>query len=416
MIYSSLKLFTRPDAPPINDGAVATRNGIILSVGPVSKIVNKYPSHRIYRFDKAILLPGLVNLHTHLELPPLLDKIRAKTFSDWILSLINSKSSLANTTYEHATKNNIGTLISSGTTTVGDICTHSVSPEILKLCGMRAVIFHEIISMGHVEKNKERSMFNVQSSKEKQLSSLIHHGISPHTPYTVSEAILRQIKKSSENYRLKFCIHVAESKDEIRLLQGKKSGLEKLYNFANWDLAWAPKGSSSIEYLKTTGMLSSRLLAVHAVHTTDNDIKLLKKFKVSIAHCSRSNKETRVGRMPLKKFLDAGITVGLGTDSLASSPSLNMWDEMRYAYKIHKKDGITAKDIFHLATIGGAKALGMDRDIGTLEPGKRADLIVVPIPQKNTGDIYSDLLRETKSCIMSVVNGKIIYSDANFRR
>ena len=120
--------------------------------------------------------------------------------------------------------------------------------------------------------------------------------------------------------------------------------------------------------------------------------------------------------MQLKNFLDAGITVGLGTDSLASSPTLNMWDEMRYAYKIHKKDGITAKDIFHLATIGGAKALGMYKEVGTLEPGKKADLIVVPIPKKDTEDIYSDLLRETKSCMISVVNGKIIYSDANFRR
>ena len=113
--------------------------------------------------------------------------------------------------------------------------------------------------------------------------------------------------------------------------------------------------------------------------------------------------------MPLKKFLDAGITVGLGTDSLASSPTLNMWDEMRYAYQIHRRDGISAEDIFRLATIGGAKALGLDKEIGTLEPGKKADIIAVPLPKKNTGDLYSDLLRETKSCIMTMVNGKILH-------
>ena len=113
--------------------------------------------------------------------------------------------------------------------------------------------------------------------------------------------------------------------------------------------------------------------------------------------------------MPLKKFLDAGIPIGLGTDSLASSPSLNMWDEMRYAHRIHRRDGISAEDIFRLATIGGARALGLDQDIGTIEPGKKADIIAVPLPKKNTGDFYSDLLRETNSCIMSVVNGEIIY-------
>jgi 5-methylthioadenosine/S-adenosylhomocysteine deaminase len=115
--------------------------------------------------------------------------------------------------------------------------------------------------------------------------------------------------------------------------------------------------------------------------------------------------------MPLKKFLDAGITVGLGTDSLASVRTLNLWDEMRYAYRIHRRDGISAEDIFRVATIGGAKALGLNKDIGTIEPGKKADIIVVPLPKKNTGNLYNDLLRETKSCIMNMVNGKILYRE-----
>ena len=207
------------------------------------------------------------------------------------------------------------------------------------------------------------------------------------------------------------CMHIAESKDEIKLLKRKKSGLEKLYQFAKWDPAWAPAGKSSFDYLNRIGFLSPNLLAVHAVQVNDRDIALIKKSKTPIAHCPRSNYETHVGRMPLKKFLDAGITVGLGTDSLASSPSLSMWDEMRYALKIHKKDGITARDILGLATAGGAKALGLDKEIGSLEPGKKADLIAVPLPSKNTGDIYSDLIRETKSCIMTMVNGKIIWSE-----
>ena len=159
------------------------------------------------------------------------------------------------------------------------------------------------------------------------------HGLSPHSPYTVSEPALRSIRGLMQRKDIRLAMHIAESKDEIRLLQGKKSGFEKLYHLAGWDLSWAPRGNSSFEYLQRIGFLSPNLLAVHAVQVTDKDIELIKKSKVSVAHCPRSNKETHVGRMPLKKFLDAGITVGLGTDSLASSPSLNMWDEMRYAYK-----------------------------------------------------------------------------------
>ena len=115
-------------------------------------------------------------------------------------------------------------------------------------------------------------------------------------------------------------MHIAESIDETGLLQRKKSGLEKIYELAGWDLGWAPKGSSSFEYLDRIGFLSPRLLAVHAVQVTDPDIRRIKKGKVSVAHCPRSNNKLGVGRMPLKKFLDVGITVGLGTDSLASVP------------------------------------------------------------------------------------------------
>ena len=114
--------------------------------------------------------------------------------------------------------------------------------------------------------------------------------------------------------------------------------------------------------------------------------------------------------MNLKKFLDRGIVVGLGTDSLASSPSLNMWDEMRYALCVHRKYGVTAVEVLQAATIGGARALGLDESVGTLVPGKKADLIAVPLPTGNTGDLYSDLIRETKSGILTMVNGKILHS------
>jgi 5-methylthioadenosine/S-adenosylhomocysteine deaminase len=241
-------------------------------------------------------------------------------------------------------------------------------------------------------------------------SSLTKYGLSPHSPYTVAEDVLRHIMMQNER-SLPLAMHIAESKDEIKLLQRRRNSLEKLYQFANWELDRAPRGSSAFEYLGRIGFLSPRLLAVHCVQATENDIGLIRASKVSVAHCPRSNKELGVGRMPLKKFLDAGMTVGLGTDSLASVPTLNMWDEMRYAYRIHRRDGIAAEDIFRIATIGGAKALGLDKETGTIEPGKKADIIAVPFPRKNTGNLYNDLLRETKSCIMTMVNGKIIYRE-----
>ncbi len=405
MILISTKLLIKhPKAAPDNNGAIAISHGTILAVGPAEQIIKKYPGHRIDRLQNAVLLPGLINLHTHLELPPLLDAIRAGTFPDWLRNLVRAKKTLTPDDYAAAVRANIEALVSTGTTSVAEICTHGISPSLLKQSGLRAFVFHEIISMGTGFRGK-----GVEISKRAPNSGLIQNGLSPHTPYTVSEAVLRQIKKSVEKHKMKLSMHVAESKDELRLLQRKRGGLDRLYQAAGWDKAWAPSAGSPFVYLKKLRLLSPDFLAVHAVQATNDDIRILKKSRTPVAHCSRSNKETGVGRMPLKKFLDAGITVGLGTDSLASSPSLNMWDEMRYALQIHRRDGVTAKDIFKLATIGGAKALGMGKEIGTLEPGKKADIIAVPLPKKNTGDIYSDLLRETKSSIMTMVDGKVLF-------
>jgi 5-methylthioadenosine/S-adenosylhomocysteine deaminase len=404
ILIASKLLSLDQDKPLLDNGAVVYRNGIILAVGPASKLISAYPGHQVNLLANAVLMPGLINVHAHLELPALLDRIRAKSFSDWIINLIRAKRGLSSKDYQSATWVNIKTLIKTGTTTVGEICTHGVSPALIRKSGLRAMVFFETITMSQHAENPPSPPF-VKGG----MGRLIQFGYSPHSPYTVSEPVLRALSRFSRKKNIRLAMHIAESKDETKLLQGKKSGLENLYRLAGWDLDSAPRDDSSVRYLNRIGFLSSNLLAVHTVQVTDKDIMLINKSNVSIAHCPRSNRETGVGKMPLKLFLDAGVIVGLGTDSLASSPNLNMWDEMRYAYRIHRSDGVSAEDIFRLATINGAKALGLDNEIGALEPGKKADIIAVPLPVKNTGDLYSDLLRETKSCIMTMVNGKILH-------
>ncbi len=412
MIITSAKLITcHSRATIFTDGAIVIKKGIIHAVGSMSNIMRQFSDKKVIHLQTAVLMPGLVNTHTHLELPALLDTIRSKTYPEWDLNLIAAKNKLDNKDNSKAALNNINALIQTGTTTVGEICTHGISPAFLKRSGLRSILYYEKINME--SKGNGRVTKNLLSPGKD--SVLVQSGLSPHSPYTVSESVLRNIRKAAQKRNIPLAMHIAESKDEIRLLQRKSSGLEKLYQFAGWDLDWAPIGLSSFEYLNRIGFLSPNLLAVHAVQVTDKDIGIMKKKKVSVAHCPRSNKVTGVGRMPLKLFLDAGITVGLGTDSLASAPTLNMWDEMRYAYRIYRHDGLTPKDIIFLATSGGARAMGMDKQIGSIAPGMKADLIAVALPAKNTGDLYSDLLRETKSCIMTIVNGKILYPRDAFK-
>jgi cytosine/adenosine deaminase-related metal-dependent hydrolase len=232
----------------------------------------------------------------------------------------------------------------------------------------------------------------------------------------VSEKALKAILRVAEMKRQRICMHVAETKEETRLLQRRKSGLEQLYTAAGWDIAWAPKDRSSFSYLQRISVLTPAFLAVHAVQADEQDVMIMKQSGAAVAHCPRSNRALKVGTMPLVKFLHAGIPVGLGTDSLASVASLNMWDEMRYASRVHRSSGVTTEDIVRMATLGGSQALGLDHEIGSLEPGKRADCIAVPLPGKDTGNLSSDLLRETKSCIMNMVNGNIIYLQRGAQR
>lgn len=395
----------------LHSSALLISRGVILAIGPAGRILKKHPGHPVVSLENAVLMPGLVNVHTHVELPPLLDVIRAKTFPEWVMNLIRIKKELAAGDYRIAAQQNIRTLVRTGTTTVGEICTHDISPALLKDSGLRAVIYRELISMAPASPGRglKPAATPLPLKGGHRPSSLIRFGLSPHAPYTVSEAALRTIKEMTSRRNDPLSMHVAESKDELRLLQGKRSGFDELYRIAGWQRAWAPSAESPFLYLKLLGLLSPSFLAVHAVQATDRDIALLKSTRTPVAHCPRSNRAAHAGRMPLRRFLDAGVTVGLGTDSLASAPSLSMWDEMRAALSLHRRDGVTARDILTLATRGGAKALGMGDLLGTLEPGKKADIIAISLPRRRTGDLFSDLLRETKNCIMCMVNGSILH-------
>ena len=403
MLITADKIVLQAERKEVHDGAVMIHAGKIIDVGRASQLIKRYPGHRLLRLHNALLMPDLVNVHAHLELPALMDRIRSANYHKWVLNLLASKKHLKPADYAAAAKTNIEVIVATGTTTVADISTHGASPAILGLHGLRAIIYREFISMDHAPR-----MPRIPAGLGPR-SPLVRFGISPHSPHTVSEDALATVQREALRTGISICMHVAETKDELSLLRGKESGLDDLYAAAGWDTAFAPRARSSFEYLRRTGILGPKFLAVHAVHVDDADIDIIKRSGAGIAHCPRSNHALGVGKMRLPRFLEAGIPVGLGTDSLASVRSLSLWDEMRYAYRVHRSSGITPGDIVRMATLGGAKALGMGREIGSIEPGKRADIIAVPLPKRDTGSLASDLLRETKSCIMTMVNGKIIY-------
>lgn len=388
---------------PIAHGAIVVEHGKIRAVGQARHLIRQFRHHRRVRFGKSALLPGLVNVHAHLELPPIRRRISANNYTDWVLELLRHRAALTREDYLRAANENTEELLHSGTTTVGEICSYNASPAAIQRSGMRSIIFHEIVSLRPEDPLPGLLPRSLPSTR------LVQHGLSPHSPHTTSEAVIAFLRPIARTRNLPLCMHVAEARGEGELLRGNPSALDRLYAAAGWERAWAPRGRSSFRYLARTGVLNERFLAVHAVHADAGDRSIIKRTGTAIAHCPRSNHALRVGTFPLKRFLDAGITVGLGTDSLASVDTLNLWDEMRFTLRLHRRDGVTARQVLQIATAGGAKALGLDKEIGTLAKGKQADLIVVPLPRRSTGDLCSDLLRETKSCSMTMVNGKILY-------
>jgi 5-methylthioadenosine/S-adenosylhomocysteine deaminase len=228
---------------------------------------------------------------------------------------------------------------------------------------------------------------------------LITAAIAPHAPYTVSEAHLREVRAFSDRTGAPVVTHVAETRKEVE------------------DIS-RDHGARPVEYLARIGFLSPRTVAAHTVHLTEGEISLLKQNGVGSVHNPQSNMKLASGVAPVPQMLRAGVALGLGTDGAASNNDLDMWEEIDTAAKLHKLSSndpkvVTAEEAFALATIGGARALHMDSDIGSLEEGKRADLVVVGLDslhQTPRYSVYSHLVYATKASDVRtvVIEGRVV--------
>jgi 5-methylthioadenosine/S-adenosylhomocysteine deaminase len=229
--------------------------------------------------------------------------------------------------------------------------------------------------------------------------SLITPAIAPHSPYTVSTQHLSEARSLADMFDVPLLMHVAEAPTETDYMA-------KTYQ------------SRTVAYLEKIGFLSPRLLGAHAVHVNEDEIAILKRRDVGIAHCPQSNMKLSSGAAPIPQMLKAGIRLGLGTDAAASNNDLDLWEEIDTAAKLHKLIAndptvVSASQAFEMATLGGARAIHLEKEIGSLEPGKRADLIVVDLDALHLTpmyNLYTTLVYSTKSSDVTdtIVNGRIL--------
>ncbi len=400
--------------PAIQDGALLIDGSRIRAVGPRMLLKKAHPELEWRDLGEAILLPGLVNVHTHLELGTLRDQVSPGcSFVDWVLSLVERKRGLTWDACSKATEDGITELIRSGTTCVGDVTSTGVSLPGLKASGLRGVVYREMIGPddSRAEEIAEIPFLHLEDMSEQARGSSLEVGISPHAPYSVSPRLFQLCRRMQQRLDLKAAIHIAESSAEIEYLRSGMGEIRtRLLPATGWDHILPPLlGTTPVGYLDGLGLLDSRCLLVHSVHLTEKDLEILSQGSAAVAHCPRSNAYLGVGRAPLKAFRDRKIPVGLGTDSLASTQTLSLWDEVRSAHEIHG-GLLSPPEWISMATTGGAQALGLDGEIGTIEPGKRADLAAVSL--NNPGaDPYEYLLHEAgpERVLLTMVNGRLLY-------
>ena len=403
------------DAPPIEDGEVAVENGLILAVR-----ARQTPASDCRDFGEAVLLPGLVNAHSHLEYTALRGFLEDVPFFPWIRALTAAKASLTAEDWLWSARLGALECAAAGITTLGDNTDAGVTMQVLSESGHRGIVYQELFGID----DREPTAPIMEALKLKiaahrlYASERVGVGVSPHALYTICPALFAAIHLYVAAEHLPTSIHIAESPAESALTERGEGPFAEMY--ARRGIIWRTPHRTPTEYACQMATLGVNTLAVHCIHQTDNDIKLVADSRAAIIHCPKSNAKLGAGIAPLSRWLRTpGLRVGLGTDSAVSNNSLDLWEEMRFALLLQRAqledvEAVTARDVLRLATLGGADAMGLSGKIGTLAPGKRADLIAVRLDQPHTvpaTDPYAALVYSARASdvVFTLCGGEAIY-------
>jgi cytosine/adenosine deaminase-related metal-dependent hydrolase len=348
------------DGPPIKDGYVEWADGLITDIGE-----GRADDHR----DGAVILPGLVNAHSHLEYAVYAGFGDGEPFGDWLATHILRKRALDHEAMLGIARRGAADSLAAGITTTADYSYSGVAATAAEDLGLRAVVYLEVFAADPAV--AERQFAETRSRVEE--SDLVRIGISPHAPYTCSVEVYRW----ALSLGIPVGTHLAESENEQLWLEHGTGPMA-----VNAAVLVPPTGKRAVATLAE--VLSPELLCAHCVEVTADEIGLLAKHDVPVVHCPRSNAMLGCGIAPLADLRAAGLRVGLGTDSPASTPSIDPWEELRtavYAARARERrpDALGAAEALRLATIDAARALALEDEIGSLTPGKRADLAILSL-------------------------------------
>lgn len=410
-------------SPYIEYGAVLVRDGAIVDVGPRDEVVARHADEEVRDFGQAALMPGFVDLHTHLEYAVFRGVVDDAPYSQWKLQVMRKESALGPEDWSISAALGATEAIRSGITTVADITDTGASVGAASAVGLRGVIYREVSTMDRSQ--VERVLADALDDMERWRQAVpdrMEVGIAPHSPYSCHPKLFEAVAQAASEHGFPVAMHLAGSKDEHDFVKYGSSILGQDYREASGgsDIGWLPTGVSPVRYVHQWGILDvPRMLAIHCVHLDEGDAGILAKTHTSVAYCPRCNLKLGMGIAQLQELIDAGVLVGIGTDSPASNSTMDFFDEMRIGLLVHR--GLAGEARFYpaerfvrMATIDGARALGLDHLIGSLEVGKRADIIAVELSRSHqvpTQDPYGAIVHTANQddVLLTMVDGEVVF-------
>jgi 5-methylthioadenosine/S-adenosylhomocysteine deaminase len=406
-------------SPAIENGAILVDSGRIARIGPSADVPTP-ESASVVELGNAVLLPGLVNVHAHPELSILRGALEDLPFHEWISRLRRIKAGFSMDDWRDAARWTCAEAAAAGITTLGATEDSDATMVALRDTHMRGVAFREVFGPApETAADSLRGLRAGVAAMRELETDLARVGVSPHAPYSVSADLFRAVARYAREDDLPVAVHVAESHAEHQLV------LEGGGPFADGlrarGIATPARGTSPVALLEHTGILELQPLLIHCVRVDAGDIQRIRSAGARVAHCPVANARLGHGTAPVPELLEAGVTVGLGTDSVASNNRLDLLEEARIAQLLQRTRLLSAtvlpvQRLLEMATIDGARALGVDDRIGTLEVGKDADLCGVSLAGPHARPVFDPIAAlfmsaRASDTILTVVRGRTVYQE-----
>lgn len=421
-------------SPYIENGAVLVRDDKVVEVGDAVELKRRHPEEDVRDFGMAAIMPGFVDCHSHLEYAIMRGLLNDAPYAEWKAFVLEKEGLLTEQDWIDSAALGAYEAVSAGITTVADVTATGASLPAAERLGLRGIIYREVgaASRDQVGPAMQAAVDQIATWRSISTSGRFRFGIGPDSLYTCHPQILKEVARYATDENVPVAIHLAGSQEECDFIRYGSSPFSIASDSQTHQafvphqaVELLPAGCSPVQYALNWDILEvPEVLAIHCVKVDERDIEVLRDYNVNVAVCPRANAKLGMGMAPIVQMQRAGITVGLGTDSPAAADSIDPIEEMRFTMlalrAVNGKDGfIQGPDMIRMATLDSAKALGMDDIVGSLDPGKLADIVAIDLSDSRQAPTHFPTsavvhTADRDNILMTMVGGRVIF-DASDR-